>query len=163
APGTADRALMVHSIESIADKLGRQPELFDRIFYKADLRSLHNRALMLLPKGEIAKIQDSLQSMRMLLDLGTVGWRSLTLWSLYREANTRLVGATPGQALKEADLQFLGQLHAITHSAALTLEDPAKYHNPWTRLMNQRPEQKDLLQEPQYFFSGDGSLAFLLV
>lgn len=163
AAGTANRARMVRYIETIAERLSQKPSLFDRSFFKADLRGLRNRALLLLSKAEIAKIQDSLQSMHMLLDLGAVGWRSLTLSSLYREANTRLVGATPGQDLKEGDRQFLEQLQAITHSVAATLEDPAKYRNPWTSLMNQRPEQKDLLQEPQYFFSGDGTLAFLLV
>ena len=35
--------------------------------------------------------------------------------------------------------------------------------NPWGSLLAQPPEQKDLLAEPQYFFSGDGTLAFLLV
>jgi predicted RND superfamily exporter protein len=163
APGTPDRATMKHAIEEIANRLGQQPTLFDRIFYKADLCGLHDRALMLLPTPEIEGIRKSLQSMRMLLDLGTVGWRSLTLWNLYHEANTRLVGALPGQPLREADKQFLKQLNAITQSAAATLEDPANYCNPWTSLMNQRSEQKDLLQEPQYFFSGDDSLAFLLV
>src|SRR5205823_5354015 len=48
-------------------------------------------------------------------------------------------------------------------SATATLDDPATYRNPWGSMMGPQAEQKDQLDEPQYFFSGDGTLAFLLV
>src|SRR5205085_11479030 len=47
-------------------------------------------------------------------------------------------------------------------SAAAVLHNPADYRNPWRSLLARPPEQKDLMAEPQYFFSGDGTLAFLL-
>src|SRR5207248_1009348 len=52
---------------------------------------------------------------------------------------------------------------------------PKAYRNPWPGVVARKPEQpaspkapgpastEDLLAEPQYFFSGDGELAFLLV
>jgi hopanoid biosynthesis associated RND transporter like protein HpnN len=163
AIGQADHDQMVKAIEALASRLAEQPTLFDRLFYKADLRRLHNRALLLAPIAQIEQIQASLQSMRMLLDLGPIGWQSLTLLSLFREANARLMTVSADHPLKEADEQFLTQLQAIARSAAATLDNPVKYRNPWSSLMAQKPEQKDLLAEAQYFFSGDGSLAFLLV
>ncbi len=161
--GPAYRERMVQAIEALADRLGRDPEHFTRLFYKADLRALHNRALLLLPREQIEKIQDNLQSMRLLLEVGPAGWRALNLLSLLIEARSRLLAAPEGQPLKEADVQLLTQLLSITRAATATLDDPASYRNPWGSLMTQQPEQKDLLAEPQYFFSGDSSLAFLLV
>jgi hopanoid biosynthesis associated RND transporter like protein HpnN len=159
----SDRARMVEALDSLAAAAQAQPECFDRLFYRVDLRALHNRALLLLPAGQIRQIQENLQSMRLLLEFGSVGWRSLSLLSLLREARHRAGQLQPGAPLPPADDQFLTQLRSLSASAAATLGDPADYRNPWGSLLAQPPEQKDLLAEPQYFFSGDGGLAFLLV
>src|SRR5262245_11276862 len=161
--GPGDRDAMVQAIDTIAAKLAEQPDCFDRLFFKADLCALHNRALLLLPKEQIEKIQGNLQSMKLLLELGPAGWRALNLLSLLQEARARVLAAPEGKPLREADEQFLTQLHAITRAATATLDEPASYRNPWGSLMGPQSQQKDQLAEPQYFFSGDGTLAFLLV
>ena len=51
-----------------AAKVGERSELFDRLFYKVDLRSLRNRALLLLPADEITAIQRNLRGMGPLLE-----------------------------------------------------------------------------------------------
>jgi hypothetical protein len=89
--GTADRAMMVGAIESLADKLAARSDRFDRLFFKADLHGLRNRALLLLPAAHIEKIQTSLQSMKPLLELGPVGWRALNVLSLLHEARMRVM------------------------------------------------------------------------
>src|SRR5262249_54624912 len=62
------------------------------------------------------------------------------------------------------DEQFLGQLDAICRGAADALAEPGRYRSPWQSILPPGPaDQKDQLAEPQYFFSGDGTLAFLLV
>jgi predicted RND superfamily exporter protein len=161
--GPADRDAMVRAIEAVAARLAEQPDHFDRLFFKADLRGLHNRALMLAPTAQIEKIQANLQSMKLLLELGPAGWRALNLLSLMHEGRTRLLTTPDDKPLREADEQFFTQLLAITRSATKTLDDPAAYRNPWGSLMGEQAEQKDQLAEPQYFFSGDVTLAFLLV
>src|SRR5207253_1085534 len=153
--GPAERPAMVQAIEAIAQKLAQQPDKFDRLFFKADLRGLHKQALLLLPKEQIEKIQGNLQSMKLLLELGPAGWRALNLLSLLQEARARLLVAPAGKPLQEADEQFLTQLHSISRAAARTLDDPASYRNPWGSLMDPQAQQKDQLAEPQYFFSGD--------
>ena len=40
------------------------------------------------------------------------------------------------------------------------VQDPARYRNPWSSLIASQPEQKDLLAEPQFFFSGDEHAGF---
>src|SRR5262245_12091062 len=161
--GPIDRDLMVEAIEAVAAKLAERQECFDRLFFKADLRGLHDRALLLAPASQIEKIQANLQSMKLLLELGPVGWRELNLLSLLHEARMRVLCAPESKPFSEADEQFLTQLLAILRSATATLDDPAAYRNPWGSLMGPPSEQKDQLAEPQYFFSGDGTLAFLLV
>src|SRR5262249_27600733 len=92
------------------------------------------------------------------------GWKSLTLSQLLQEADRRLAAAgPPGGWLSDADEMFLAQLRSISRTAAAVLDDPAAYRTPWNSILPQAPQQKDLLAEPQYFFSGDGTLAFLLV
>jgi len=159
----SDRPQMERALDALAVQVGEQPTLFDRLFYKVDLRPLRNRALMFLPTQEIASIQDNLKSMGLLLEFGPLTWRSLSLQSLLREANFRAAKLKPGQPLSPSDDQFLTQLAGISHSASATLAEPAAYRNPWGSLLARPPEQKDLLAEPQYFFSGDGTLAFMLV
>jgi hopanoid biosynthesis associated RND transporter like protein HpnN len=157
-----ERARMEQALEALAKEIQQQPENFDRLFYKVDLRHLHNRALLFLPADQIRQIQDNLKSMTLLLEGGPVGWRWLTVLQLLQEARSRLARQTPGQPLGPADEQFFTQLRSISRSAAAMLGDPAQYRNPWNSLMDTPLEQQDLLAEPQYFFSGDGDLAFLL-
>jgi hopanoid biosynthesis associated RND transporter like protein HpnN len=78
------------------------------------------------------------------------------------EARNRAGRINPDQPLTPADDQFLTQLLSISRAATATLVDPIRYRNPWNSLLAQPPAQSDLLAEPQYFFSGDGTLAFLL-
>jgi uncharacterized protein len=157
-----DRRRMEQALDALAGRVGQRPELFDRLFYKVDLRPLRNRALLFLSTAEIQSIRENLRGMGPLLDFGPVGWSMLTLNSLLAEAGKRAAQMKPGQPLAPADDQLLTQLLAITRTARNVLIDPAKYKNPWSSLVSRPPEQKDLMAEPQYFFSADGSLAFLL-
>ena len=159
-----DRGRMRAAVEHVAAAAGRQPELFDRLFYKVDLRHLRDRALLFLPGEQIQSIQDNLQRMGPLLNgpIGPLAWKGLTLVNLLKQARERTGKIDPSAPLDAADEQFLTQLWAVVRSASAALGDPAAYRNPWGSLLAQPPEQKDLLAEPQYFFSGDGSLAFLL-
>jgi hopanoid biosynthesis associated RND transporter like protein HpnN len=157
-----DRARMQQALDALAGRVAAQPQLFDRLFYKVNLQSLRDRALLFLPVPEIESIRDNLRSMGLLLNLGQLGWRQLSLHSLLGEAQGRIRAMSPGQELSASDEQFFGQLVAVTRSAATTLAEPTAYRNPWGSLMSRPPEQKDLLAQPQYFFSGDGTLAFLL-
>jgi hopanoid biosynthesis associated RND transporter like protein HpnN len=158
----SDRLRMELALEALANQIGQQFQLFDRLFYKVDLRPLHRRALLFLSSEQIQQIQENVSSMRLLLEFGPIGWKSLTLFSLLREARLRSGSIQPGELLRPSDEQFLTQLLSISKNATATLANPADYRNPWTSLLVQPPDQKDLLAEPQYFFSGDNSLAFLL-
>jgi hopanoid biosynthesis associated RND transporter like protein HpnN len=172
--GPTARARMSAALEALADKIRRQPQHFDRLFYKVDLHPLHDRALLFLPPSEIAQIQESLEGMRRLLAT-RAGWSLFNLQMLLGEAAGRLKQLRPGQPLSADDERFLSQLVAITRSAATALPDPKGYRNPWPGMVVHKAEQpagpkapgpastEDLLAEPQYFFSGDGELAFLLV
>lgn len=166
---SADRATMRAALDALAGEVQQQPERFDRLFYKVDLHALCNRSLLFLPSEQIEQIQENLRSMSMLLDPPIVGhldptfsWKALTLLRLLNEARDRAGKIVPDKALSLADDQFLTQLHAISRSAVAMLDNPAQYKTPWHSLLPQQPQQRDLLAEPQYFFSGDGSLAFLL-
>jgi hopanoid biosynthesis associated RND transporter like protein HpnN len=167
----ADRRQMERALDSLAAEVQKQPALFDRLFYKVDLHRLCNRALLFLPADQIRLIQDNLKSMDLLLRplpvVGVLdpylGWKELTLLSLLQEARGRAAKLKPGMPLTPADDQFFTQLRSISRTATATLTDPAGYHNPWQSLLAQPSGQDDLLAKPQYFFSGDGSLAFLLV
>jgi uncharacterized protein len=156
------RPQMEQALEAAAEHIRARPDLFDRLFYKVDLRSLRNRALLFLPLKQVESIQRNIQDMRLLLDLGPLSWRGLSLLSLLREAQSR-VEQLKGQELSPDNEQFFTQLLAVSRSATAMVDDPGRYSNPWSSLISSQPEQKDLLAEPQFFFSGDETLAFLLV
>jgi hopanoid biosynthesis associated RND transporter like protein HpnN len=159
------------ALENVAGKVSAQPQLFDRLFYKVDLRHLRDRALMLLPTSDIEAIRKNLDDMGPLLEppveaklpglpeIGFNRWQALTLLGLTTEASRRLETDKP---LTAADEQMLTQLVAVLRNARAVLDDPQAYKNPWGSLMKRPDGEKDQLAEPQYFFSGDGRLAFLL-
>jgi hypothetical protein len=179
---SGQRQRMRQALESLAAEVRRKPEYFDRLFYKVDLQPLRDRALLYLPTEQIQQIHNNIRSMSLLLELGPISWQSLTLYRLLHEAHDRASKISPGEALHAADEQFLTQLLAVSRSAAAALAEPSAYHNPWHSLLPQavpasaqsaEPEAltaqhtalsapEDWLSEPQFFFSGDGSLAFLL-
>jgi hopanoid biosynthesis associated RND transporter like protein HpnN len=165
-----DRPRMEQALDALAARVQARPELFDRLFFKVDLRSLRNRALLFLPTQEIQAIQQHLRDMGLLLQIGPLAWRNLTLSSLLKEAGQRAEKMHPGERLRPGDEEYLTQLWNITRNAREVAADPARYKTPWGSLLARPPEQKDLLAEPQYFFSdppgssGAGqTLAFLLV
>src|SRR5262249_13770442 len=129
------KARMQDALEALAAEVRSRPELFDRLFYKVDLRPLRNRALLYLSTQEIETIRRNLKDMGPLLDPGAelralekrlgglpllrlatregeapLSWQYLGLLSLLHEANSRLTGLKPGQALSPSDEQFLAQL-----------------------------------------------------
>lgn len=164
-----DRERMQQALEVLAGRVREQPSCFDHLFYKVDLRPLQNRALLFLTSQQIEQIRHNLQTMSMLLEPPLItgldplfGWKELTLTRLLREGRSRVAALHAGQPLSAADEQFLAQLAAIVCSAANTLDHPASYENPWRSLLVLSAGQADLIAQPQYFFSGDGSLAFLL-
>ncbi len=163
-----DRPRMEKALEALAARVQARPELFDRLFYKVDLRSLRRRALLFLSTEEIQSIQHHLNDMGQLLKYGAISWKLLTLSSLLQEAVQRTSKMNPRAPLTAGDEEFLTQLGNITRNAKDVIVDPGKYKTPWGSLMSRPPQQKDLLAEPQYFFSEPpaGSseiLAFLLV
>jgi uncharacterized protein len=79
------------------------------------------------------------------------------------EAAHRAAAIRASGGLRPGDEEFLTEMASISLAAAKFVDDPACYSNPWQSILPASPEQKDQLAEPQYFFSGDGTLAFLLV
>src|SRR5262245_57786935 len=47
------RIQIEQGIEDLAAEIRKQPNQFDRLFYKVDLRPLHDRALLFLPADQI--------------------------------------------------------------------------------------------------------------
>jgi hopanoid biosynthesis associated RND transporter like protein HpnN len=161
-----DEARMKAALDDVARHVRERDDLFDRLFYRVDLRPLKPRALLLLPTEEIAAIRANLERMGMLLEFGPVSWQGLSLGSLLAEGNLRAEHFAPGKPLSPADEQFVQQLDAVSQQAAAVLGDANQYRNPWRSLMPASPRREESgtpsLDEPQYFFSGDKELAFLL-
>jgi hopanoid biosynthesis associated RND transporter like protein HpnN len=187
-----DRARMRAALEEIAAHIRARSDLFDRLFYKVDLRGLRNRAALFLPFEELASIQGNLRGMGQLLEpmfgLSAVvpvqgggaeripiTWTMLSLQKLLGEAQTRLAKRASDAVLGAGDELFFSQVLAVTRAARATLVDPSAYRNPWGSLMPRPAPQRDLLAEPSYFFNEDPQadprsldpnkevLAFLLV
>ncbi|MBX7105338.1 MAG: MMPL family transporter [Gemmataceae bacterium] len=160
-----DRPRLTAAVDRITAALASRPDLFDRIFARADLSALRDRSLLYLPVDELHSIRENLDRMSPLLSapLGPIAWRSLTLCNLLKQARERAGRIDPDSPLSASDEQYLGQLLATVRSATATLEDPAEYTNPWSSLVPAGPDHRsDLLDRPQYLGSEDGKLCFVL-
>jgi hopanoid biosynthesis associated RND transporter like protein HpnN len=160
------------AIDDLAADIKGRPELFDRLFYRVDLRGLRNRALLFLPTEELRGIQDSLRNMALLLDTPVLGvlnanfsWQMLTMQQLLTEGDRRAAALAVDPQGREDSDPLLRQLAAICRGGAETLRDPAAYRNPWLSMVQTSRDgpPKDVLTEPQHLFSGDGKLAFVMV
>lgn len=165
-----DKEKMKSALEDLAGLVQKQPDQFDRLFYKVDLRPLHNRALMFLSSDQIRLIQDNLKNMGLLLDAPVLSsldplfsWKSLTLEQLLHEGERRVAVVNADPTDKAGNADFLSQLDAICRTATKFLDDPSTYRNPWQNIIKNDPGkgEETKMTEPQYFFGG--KLGFLLV
>jgi hopanoid biosynthesis associated RND transporter like protein HpnN len=157
------------AIDALATDIRARPELFDRLFYRVDLQALRNRALLFLSVEQMRLIQDNLRNMSLLLDTPVLGalnanfsWQMLTLQQLLTEGERKASALAAEPVGRHDSDPLLKQLTSICQHAALALRDPDAYRNPWHSMLPGSPQQS-LLDEPQYFFSGDGKLALLMV
>lgn len=158
-----DRPAMEQALDTIAAKVKSQPERFDRVFHKADLRHLHDRAMLYLPKAELDAIHDRLERMDPLLGrFAPVAWQMLSLQTLLSKASVILKDQAAGKNLPATDRDLLSQLPAVARSAAETLRHPDGYHNPWGIAAAMSGPTMAPLAQPQYAFTPDGSLGLLV-
>ncbi len=154
-------------LEELADEIRKEPERFDRLFYKVDLGHLQNRSLLYLPSQQIRLVQDHLQSMSKLLLAGSFSqeyaWKSVTLQNHFFEAvNSASTLRSAADARPDHD-PVLKQLSATCAKANRFLENPDDYQSPWQRLIETDANQQDQLRQPQYFFGPDGTVAYVVV
>ncbi len=180
AEGT-DRAQMQAALDDVAAEVKQRPELFDRVFHRADLRPLADRALLYLPPEQIEAIRERVGRMDPLLgDFGPLAWRKLSVQSLLGNAGVAMEKRAAGRELTPAERDLIALLPAIASSAAATVRDPDAYRNVWevanpgresgggardasAAAPNTPGRESGVRQKfaPQYFFTPDGSLAML--
>jgi hopanoid biosynthesis associated RND transporter like protein HpnN len=154
---------MKSALEALAGAIRKEPTQFDRLFYKVDLTSIRDRALMLMPKAQLHQLNEKLGSMGLLLGpLSPIAWRELTIENLLVQAQTALTRHFGGKPFESTDSDLFNQLQSILPTAKAHLKDSSSYRNPWGQLIEPTKDAIPLNQ-PQYFFSDDLTLAFLLV
>ena len=159
----SNRARMEQAVDALATELQAAPGRFDRVFHRVDLRPLRDRALLFLSETEIEAVDKRLVEMGPLLAPGAaLAWQGLTLQNLIARADAIVAVREGGDELNERDRAFLQQFAAVLISAERTLLDPSRYSSPWRALGEPSPSGIESFERPRYFFSDDGSLAFLL-
>jgi hopanoid biosynthesis associated RND transporter like protein HpnN len=162
-----DRAAMRAALAAVAERLHREPTRFDRVFFRVDLSSLHDRSLLFLPTAELVRIRESLERMRPLLLLGEIGWDRVGVYWMLTHAVTILQRPT----LTAADEAELRQVVAVVTALRQRL-DGTDYANPWLPIVSRAASGGALgraadspadLRQARYFESDDGTLAYLLV
>jgi hopanoid biosynthesis associated RND transporter like protein HpnN len=164
AEGT-DRDRMKAALDAVAGRVKARPDLFDRVFHRVDLRTIHDRAVLLLPLDQLEGVRGRVERMEPLLGpLAPLAWQRLNLQSLLGTAVSTLDARAAGRSLNPSDEDLLAQLPAVAHAAAAALRDPAGYHNPWAVAGSRTADRNDerQLTDPQYFFTADGTLAMLV-
>lgn len=159
----SDPACLRPAADRVAELLQGQPERFDRIFHRVDLRALHARSLLFLPYEEIAAIDRRLDGMAPLFGpLAPVSWRALTTQALLTQASVVLEARSRGRELTLPERDLLAQLPALLNTAASTLDDPTTYRNPWSLNRYDDTESERMLAEPQYFTAAEGRMVLVL-
>ena len=160
--GDAER--MKAALDTVADRVKQRPDLFDRVFHRVDLRGIHDRAILFLPKDQLEDVRGRVERMGPLLGtFAKLSWSMLSLETLLTQGERALIAKSEGRDTAE-DRDLLLQLPAVMQSAAATLRDPNGYRNPWA-VAGPHTADRDgekQLTEAQYFFTQDDTLAMLL-
>src|SRR3954451_11798234 len=144
-------------LEELAARIAAEPDRFDRLNYKVDLRPLRNRALLFLPTDQVRAIAEHLRPMTLLLEPPVIGlldplagWRRLTLYEMTDKA-ALMNGAFNPDTKDNLDRDpLMRQLAAAVKKSLVFLEDGAKYESPWVNFLPVDDTQKDMLAEPFY-------------
>ncbi|MBM3980890.1 MAG: hypothetical protein FJ304_11505, partial [Planctomycetes bacterium] len=131
AEGT-DRAAMSAALDDVAARVKERPELFDRVFHRADLRPLADRALLFLSLEEIEAVRARVERMEPLFgDFGGLAWRKLSVQSLLGTGGVALEKRAAGRELTPTERDLLALLPTVARSASASVRDPATYANVW--------------------------------
>ena len=152
-----DRARMAAATDFVAERLKRQPQLFDRVFHEVDLRRLYSRSLFFLSLEELQAVRDRLEGMGPLLGRrADLGWRALSLHALTAQATLARQSKNPSAA----DRDLLSLFPTLVSTATAAIERPADYRNPWA--LGADRSRTTELRVPQRFVTADGKLALVL-
>lgn len=147
--------------DAVAARLMAQPELFDRVFHRVDLRPLQHRALLYLSVPELEQLRESIQHLEPLLgEWGRWGWRMLSIQTLLSRAATVLASDSP----EKMDSLLLAQLPSLLQAGSAWLQGGAAVA-PWQWTRHQQHQQEswsEAFQQPQYLQTPDGTTTVLL-
>jgi hypothetical protein len=157
----ADSSRQKAAAEAVAARLATRPDLFDRVFYQVDLRSLQNRALLYLNVSELEQLRESVRHLEPLLEeQGAWSWRMLSLQTLLSRAVTVL---TRGPT-SESDRSLLTHLPTLLHASRTWLQRgtaPSPWQ--WTPREQSRDESwQAAFEQPQYLQTPDAAMTVLL-
>jgi uncharacterized protein len=160
----SDHERMLQAVQRLGAQLRQEPTYFDHVFTHVDLRPLRNRALLFLTEAELRELNGRLQQMGPLLGpVAPLAWQGMTVDSLTARARSVLAKSGRGEKFDDEERAFLDQYQAIVAAAEQWLRDRPAYASPWKSFVASRSGQDDsMLEQPHWFFSDDGKLAFLL-
>ncbi|MCX8138945.1 MAG: MMPL family transporter [Gemmataceae bacterium] len=157
----ANPARQKEAADAVAARLTARPELFDRVFYRVDLRPLQYRALLYLSVPELEQLWESIRHLEPLLgEQGRWGWRMLSIQTLLSRAAAALVSDSPSKM----DALLLAQLPALLRAGSARLHAESG-PPPWQWTPHQQHQQEswsEALQQPQYLQTPDGTTTVLL-
>ncbi len=157
----ANPARQKEAADAVAARLTARPELFDRVFYRVDLRPLQHRALLYLSVPELEQLRESIRHLEPLLgEQGRWGWRMLSIQTLLSRAAAALVSDSPSKM----DALLLAQLPALLRAGSAWLH-AGSGPPPWQWTPHPQHHQEswsEALQQPQYLQTPDGTTTVLL-
>jgi hopanoid biosynthesis associated RND transporter like protein HpnN len=157
----ADSSRQKAAAEAVAARLATYPDLFDRLFYKVDLRSLQSRALLYLDVSELDQLRESVRHLEPLLgEQGGWAWRMLSIQTLLNRAAAILTSGSSAAG----DQSLLSQLPALLRASCIWLQTGAA-PSPWQWTRHENPTDESwlkALEQPQYLQTPDGAMTILL-
>jgi uncharacterized protein len=157
--GDSSRAKL--AADRVAGELSKQPDQFDRVFHRVDLRALHSRSLYHLSAADLRSLDRKLDGMQPLLGpLAPLGWRALGIQALLARSAAAAELQAAGKSLTDEERELLQQMPALLAAAEAYLKEPSKDVNPWR--VRSLPEDDRQLLEPQYLTTPDRALTIVL-
>ncbi|MCS7021982.1 MAG: MMPL family transporter [Gemmataceae bacterium] len=157
----ADVARRAAAVEAVATRIAAQPQVFDRLFYKVDLRPLRSRALLYLSLEELERLRQMLHHLQPLLgEQASWSWRLLSLQTLLARAEAAMQHNSPSPY----EVALLTSLPKLLQAAVAFLQGQTP-PDPWGQLYETSARQQHwalALEQPQYLHTPDGTMTVLL-
>jgi predicted RND superfamily exporter protein len=163
---TPNKKLIQTAIDDLGQRLKREPELFDNVLSRVDMRTVRRKALQFLTEGQLRRTADRLQGFNGIIQQNR--WSELTVDKLANRlardiARGKQEGVVPESTYRGAEELASSLSRYLGNAQATGKRETSAFDSPIPDLMQIAADQKLTDDANAYVMNGEGTVAVIHV